>query len=244
MSESDLITRIEINYHHNRKIKTNEVLEKEGIDYVTYDYKEQIIIDRESETLTQTREMGSGCKITNTYYVEDGFSALLDCYSLDDFEEIIGNPSDVVNNPLDSEEYTLKIQTEKGTELTVNGTYDKYGLPTYWSDFMEDVIDFISFYGIGEVFNRRNYEKVKRRESDLIFCNVEFPDGYKTYCYLADTDDYAPGDFVVVPAGWDNYEAIVRIESIEYHSEEDAPYPIDKIKHIIRKCEFNDEDED
>ena len=49
--------------------------------------------------------------------------------------------------------------------------------------------DFMSFYGIGELFERGAYEKPKRRTSDYIFCDVEFEAGGKTYCYLADAED-------------------------------------------------------
>ncbi len=51
-----------------------------------------------------------------------------------------------------------------------------------------------------------------------------FEEGGRTYCYLADNDDYCEGDLAVVPAGSDNHETIVRIESIEYHSGDEAPF--------------------
>lgn len=44
----------------------------------------------------------------------------------------------------------------------------------------------------------------------------------------------------MVPAGRDNHLAIVRIESIEYYPESEAPFPLDKIKKIIRKCTEDD----
>lgn len=40
---------------------------------------------------------------------------------------------------------------------------------------------------------------------------------------------------MVVLAGIDNHEAVAKIESIEYHGAEEAPYPLDKIKCIVRK---------
>ncbi len=52
------------------------------------------------------------------------------------------------------------------------------------------------------------------------------------------------GDLVVVPAGPDNHEAVVRIETIEYHSEDEAPFPVDKTKHILRKYEEDDDEEE
>ena len=47
-------------------------------------------------------------------------------------------------------------------------------------------------------------------------------------------------DTVLVPAGPDNHEALVRIVAKNYYSAEDAPFPVDKAKHIIKRI---DEDE-
>ena len=91
------------------------------------------------------------------------------------------------------------------------------------------------FYEPGELFDPEIYKKPRRRKSDLIFCNVEFEDYGRTYCYLADSDDYSVGDKVVVPAGPDNVESVATIKSIEYRQPEDAPYPVEKTKHILRK---------
>ena len=38
-----------------------------------------------------------------------------------------------------------------------------------------------------------------------------------------------------MPAGEDNHEAVVRIESVEYHPAKEAPFPLNRIKHVIRK---------
>lgn len=233
----DPIIKIDVNYHHVSKLKVATELQEEGLEFITFDYTEQLVIDRSTETLNHIRNIGSGCKITNTYYIQDGIDELLDGFKLADFEEIQVNYDDVVYDALDKKEYSITIKTSAGKEYIIHGTYDKYGLPTYWDEFINHILDFLSFYGIGEIFDRSIYNKTIRRESDLIFCNVEFQDGYKTYCYLADTDDYGEGDYVIVPVGNENCETVARIDSIEYHSKDEAPYPLDKIKHIIRKCE-------
>ena len=44
------------------------------------------------------------------------------------------------------------------------------------------------------------------------------------------------GDYVAVPAEKNNHETIVRVDSVEYLPPENAPYPLDRIKSIIRKC--------
>ena len=81
-----------------------------------------------------------------------------------------------------------------------------------------------------------------RTSSDHIFCDVEFEPGGKTYCYLADDDSYEVGDTVLVPAGADNHEAVVRIVDKNYYTEENAPYPVDIAKHIISRVDEDDID--
>lgn len=239
----DAVTRIEIKYHRNTKIKPGVIPEGVTWEYVTWDYNEALIIDRSSETLKHVREIGSGCKITNIYYVQEGITSFLDDIDVNAFSEVKGNPPDAVDNPLEIKEYTITVVTKHGNERVVTGTFDKNGLPTDWPDYINDIYEFMAFYGLGELFDERVYGKAKRRRSDFIFCNVEFERGGRTYCYLADSDEYCEGDLVIVPAGPDNHEAVVRIESLEYRSAEDAPFPIEKTKHIIRKYEDDAEDD-
>lgn len=55
------------------------------------------------------------------------------------------------------------------------------------------------------------YGKVRRTSRDIIYCSVTFEDGYKNYYYIAEDDSIEVGDFVLVPAGADNHEAIVNV---------------------------------
>ena len=84
----------------------------------------------------------------------------------------------------------------------------------------------MSFYGIGELFERSSYNRPKRRQSDYIFCDVEFETGGKTYCYIADDDSYEVNDIALVPAGHDNHQVLVRIVEKNYCSAENAPFPM------------------
>lgn len=231
----DIVTRIEVKYHRITRIKPGVIPEGVTWEYVTWDYNETIIIDRQTETLEHIREIGTGCKVTNTYYVQEGIESFLDDVDVNAFSEIVGNPPDAVEDPMETKEYTIAIFTKHGGKRIVTGSFDKNGLPTDWPSFIDNTFEFIRFYGLGELFDSRIYGNAKRKQSDYIFCNVVFEDGGRTYCYLADSDAYCEGDLVVVPAGSDNHEAVVRIESIEYHSTEEAPFPIEKTKRIIRK---------
>lgn len=106
----------------------------------------------------------------------------------------------------------------------------------------ETVFEFISSYGLGEILDPSVYGRVKRRKSEYIFCSVKFDEGYKSYYYLTEDDNIEIGDFVFVPAGKDNHEAVVEIMNIEYFSEENVPMPVEKTKQIIRKCMDEDID--
>ena len=87
-----------------------------------------------------------------------------------------------------------------------------------------------------EILDPSVYGKIKRCKSEYIFCSVTFDDGYKSYYYLTEDDSIKIGDFVIVPAGRDNHEAVVKVVNIEYFREEDVPLPVEKTKRIIRKC--------
>lgn len=150
-----------------------------------------------------------------------------------------GKATHFESNPKD---YTITIEYKKNPNRTITGSYDKNGLPDDFADFAETVFDFIRFYGLGEILDPSVYGKAKRRKSEYIFCSVTFDEGYKSYYYLTDDDSIEIGDFVLVPAGKDNHEAVVEVVNIEYFDEENVPLPIEKTKRIIRKC--TDEDFD
>ena len=237
----DVINRIALDYHRVTKIKPQEVPEGATWEFVTWDYTEHLIIDRETETLEHIQNIGSGCKVSRKYEIEGGIESLLENFNAEDlFSHIEGNSDDVIDTPNETKDYKITIDYKKSPQRVIEGSYDKNGLPEDFADFAETVFEFIRFYGLGEVLDPSVYGKVKRRQSEYIFCSVTFDDGYKSYYYLTDDDSIEVGDFVLVPAGKDNHEAVVEVVNIEYFSEENVPLPIEKTKRIIRKC--TDED--
>lgn len=230
----DKIDRVEVLYHRVTKIVPGQKMNDVSPDFLKWDYKETLTIDRQTETLEVRNRIGEGCEVTHTYYVQGGIETFLDTMCPDMLNDIEGNPPDVVTDPMETRTYEMKTITKRGIETSVSGTYDKKGLPSVWAEFMEDLQDFIAFYGFpGEMFSERCFGKVLRREGEMIFCDVIFEDGGKSYCYIADSDEFYVGDLVVVPAGELNRRAVGRIEGIRYLTEENAPFPADKAKHII-----------
>ena len=237
----DSITRIVLDYHRFTRIKPKEVPKNATWEYVTWDYTEHLIIDRETETIEHIQNIGTGCKVSRKYEIEGGIESLLENFEAEDlFSYIEGNPDDVVDNPNETKDYKITIEYKKNPQRVIEGSYDKNGLPDDFSDFAETVFDFIRFYGIGEILDPSVYGKVKRRKSEYIFCSVTFDEGYKSYYYLTDDDSIEIGDFVLVPAGNDNHEAVVEVVNIEYFGEENVPLPVEKTKRILRKCADED----
>lgn len=242
-NKPDVINKITLDYRRVTKIKPKGIPEDATWKYVTWDYTERLIIDRDAEILEHIQNIGTGCKVSRKYEIEDGIESLLDNFDAKDlFATIKGNPDDIIETPNESRDYTITIDYKKGQQRVISGTYDKNGLPEDFADFAERVFDFIRFYGLGEILDPSVYGKAKRRKSDYIFCSVIFEEGYKSYYYLTDDDSIKIGDFVLVPAGKDNHEAIVEVVDIEYFSADNVPLPVEKTKHIIRKC--TDEDFD
>lgn len=241
-NKPDRVDRITVDYHRVTKIKPKQPI-SETVEYVTWDYSEKLILDRESETLEHIQNIGTGCIVSRKMYIEGGVENLLDRIDANVlFGEIEGNPDDVVVNPLETQDYTITVDFKKGSQHIIQGTYDKKALPKAWGEFAEDVWEFICFYGFGEILNPSVYGKVKRRIQDYVYCSVEFDEGNKSYYYIADDDTIEVGDYVVVPVGKDNHHSIAEVVKMEYFAEEAVPLPLEKTKHIIRKCTDDDFD--
>lgn len=68
-----------------------------------------------------------------------------------------------------------------------------------------------------------------------IYCQVGVPGILKTYSYLTDDETLEPGDRVVVPFGGDNEERAGTVMSVSRYTAENAPYPVEKTKWILRR---------
>lgn len=239
-ASTDRIEKIVIGYRRVTKIKPKAPLNPK-IEYAAWDYSERITLDRASESLEHIQTIGSGCTVSRKYHVEDGISAFLDDhYSSSLFSSIKGNPPDAINDPLETKGYTITVDYLYGGQRIIFGSFDKNGLPEDFPELAEGIMNFMCFYGMGEILDPAAYGKALRRPGEYIYLSVAFEDGGKTYYYRTDDNRLKIGDLCIVAAGKDNHQAIVRIEKIEFFSEDNVPLPIDKTKMIIRKCTEDD----
>ncbi len=231
----DMIDRITIEYSRVTKYEKPKELSDADYEFITWDYKEKLTIDRQTETVEYFRRIGSECDTTWKYHVGGGVEQLLDEIDADMFEDIEGNPSDAIDNPKESKTYTITIDFAHLPTKTITGTFDHRGLPTEWASFANDLREFMLFYGEGEILDRRFYEAQKLCPGDIIYLSVSFGDGYKTYYYKTEDDSIEVGDLVVVPVGNDGKERIVKVVKKEYYQADALPMPFEKVKDVSEK---------
>ena len=80
-------------------------------------------------------------------------------------------------------------------------------------------------------------QKKPTGESYYQFCNVQFKEDGAVYAYLTGGISLKAGDFVVVPIGDHQAEKLARVTEVFVCSTQNAPYPPEKAKFVLRKSE-------
>lgn len=229
-NEFERIERITIDHEHKKKI-----VAADG-QAVTWNPTNHIVIDRKTDTIEYTYKIGTECDVTRKYHVAQGVSNFLDELEYQNlFVEFEEKELDAIIPEDDEATYTATVDFLRGPSRIVAGRYDKQGLPIDWPEFIEDLYDFMSFYGFGEMFDEKQYGRIYRKTNDYIFLSVRFGEYGKTYYYLTEDDTIQVGDQVVVPVGSEGKERIVEVAKKEYYSSDRVPMPIEKVKSIVGK---------
>lgn len=229
-NEFERIERITIDHEHKKKI-----VAADG-QVVTWNPTNHIVIDRKTDTIEYTYKIGTECDVTRKYHVAQGVSNFLDELEYQNlFVEFEEKELDAIIPEDDEATYTATVDFLRGPSRIIAGRYDKQGLPIDWPEFIEDLYDFMSFYGFGEMFDEKQYGRTYRKTNDYIFLSVRFGEYGKTYYYLTEDDTIQVGDQVVVPVGSEGKERIVEVAKKEYYSSDRVPMPIEKVKSIVGK---------
>ena len=229
-NEFERIERITIDHEHKKKI-----VAADG-QVVTWNPTNHIVIDRKTDTIEYTYKIGTECDVTRKYHVAQGVSNFLDELEYQNlFVEFEEKELDAIIPEDDEATYTATVDFLRGPSRIVAGRYDKQGLPVDWPEFIEDLYDFMSFYGFGEMFDEKQYGRTYRKTNDYIFLSVRFGEYGKTYYYLTEDDTVQVGDQVVVPVGSEGKKRIVEVAKKEYYSSDRVPMPIEKVKSIVGK---------
>ena len=201
-----------------------------------YEERERLVVDGMKETIVYEKTDWQGFRTCQSYCRPCKVSRCLKGWNTNALSEKRDSLPDAVPYGRSERQYELTICTNYGKIRRRQGSFDAFELLADWAERIEEIHSLLCEGIQGDLFAAKLYKKGKRRRFDCIFCYVSFQAGGKQYCYLADKDEYEIGDFVVVPVGEEGQEKKVRIERIEYVAAEKAPFPLDKIKRIIRKA--------
>lgn len=228
------ITRIHLTYTRIRPVYVPAVYQP----VTTLHYEEELTIERDTETMTHRMSMKGAYDISHSYHVAGGISHLLDSLDYDLLREELAEWVDIGEEPpqgAETKTYILDVSFAQGQVFKVHGYFDAVGLPPAYGQVASALRQFITQYSVGDICSEALYLKGRRRKGDLIFCGISFHRDSSIYTYLTQDDTLEVGDYVIVPVGAENREMTGRIEEIQYLPPREAPYPLDKIKYILRK---------
>ena len=77
----------------------------------------------------------------------------------------------------------------------------------------------------------------RHTKQQYIYCKVRFSSTRFALSYLTEDESVRTGDFVKVPFGKENEERVGFVVRVIPCTREDAPYPLEKTKHVLGKTE-------
>lgn len=125
--------------------------------------------------------------------------------------------------------YNLNVQFDGERPLNYRGNFRRFDLPIGFDAVISVVSNYMQW-----LIHTRPLDKyfMDLKEDEVIYYEVEFESGGKTYYYSYD-DFSLVGQMVMVPAGDDHHLEIAKALQAEVFEKDKVPYPLDKIKKIV-----------
>ena len=102
---------------------------------------------------------------------------------------------------------------------------------------MHSIEELLDIPTTGALLSSSYYTRKRRCLDEVIYIGVKFFEDGREYNYLTDDDSIQPGDHVLVPVGGDDSEQELTVISKHYYKRGEVPYPLDKVKRVIRKID-------
>ena len=209
----------------NRKQLEKVTLNYYRVSAIGYEIFEDLTLDRREKTLTLNKK-NAQTNAKHIYDITPVEDKIFDA-AQDFFDNLEMEPSPELKVP----KIKIELVRHSGSVDNLETVYSEGYLPGL-TKFIEVIKGFVSDLS-AEIFAPINDGQDK--DDKYIFCKVQFKGSYKSYTYRTEDETLAVGDVVDVPVGRNNDVAQARIVEIGYFDEEEAPFPIDRIKMIIGK---------
>ena len=207
-------------------------------DYVEVEYRERLSLSGKDKKLVYQQFANDVYTVKHEYNITN-----IADYLLGNIERYFSNFEDEYQPYEDDNAARISIclSFQNGTKKVLRRSYDRYGLPDDWEDFLEDFHKTLGYYGVyGAIFDSGLYHHGVK-EGEYIYLSCIFQPNGKTYYFRSKEDNLVVGDFVLVPSGMqENAETVVMISEVLYCKEEEVPYPLEKTKFILRKLDDSD----
>lgn len=215
-----------------------DAVEQEGIWTYHTEWTERFVLDR-SDFSMEYHLCTQGRKMSAVYKDLSPVQRLFERMEEVNFPKA---QSDLVPDVLQNQEtgtlYCITALYAREGRRVLTGRLDRYGIPEHFEEFMDGLYTIIGFPSVSDVLDEKVYHRVPRRRSDRMFCEVLFAEACpgRTFSYLCEDEDIKAGSWVLAPFGKSNRILAGEVYRVTYAQPEDAPYPIKRIKSIIKEC--------
>lgn len=128
----------------------------------------------------------------------------------------------------DGTQWELKFEYGKGHNPWESGGSNSYP----WN--FADLCRLFGELDPTEVFEEDEEDEPEYQE--YLYCLVTPEDMNRSFHYISEITDIAPGETVVIPYGAENKELFGTVVSVEVCDEWSAPFPVEKTKKILRRA--------
>lgn len=134
--------------------------------------------------------------------------------------------------------YYFVLEYESGKKFEAGGIFSRDTLPHCWSVLTKRLSMLLKEAPPLEILDQRNFSIKYPKDGDRMYCYVRFiKNSQQEYVYLCDDMAVDIGDAVLVPVGDGDGTTVCYVTRIEFLPDDEAPYPLDKINTIKKRCD-------
>ncbi len=196
-------------------------------------YHEEIILDRASESLRMTQEMGQAGESFREYHIPGKVCDLLDNLSRR-LSAVSGNTETVhkMDTMASLQNYQLQFFFSRGIPVCFSGVFSASDFPATVQAFIYRLRKLLELF-TPAALNSDLYAHPHLREGQKILCDVRFNEIENYPCYYLATDDSVQiGDDVTVCIGTQKLEVLGTILRKLYVSSEDVTFSLERLNKI------------
>lgn len=200
-------------------------------DQVTY--TEKLVITAATDQVSYQRMGSDGTKIKQEFVLPGQVAELLESLAETNDLQLVTGVEKIEEQP----SYLTGEMTLTYARRAPQHFNSLVELPEQWWEFVTTLHAALPLMSDGQLLNAQVGQDQVLLTEGLMFCSVTFSENGRSYYYLSNDRTLQIGDWVLVPAGYDDHEVEVKIVDINYFPVDDPPRPVSQTKTIIGRIE-------